>query len=194
MIRETLECFIPVIQNQTDYLIYNLLLNNTFSAHYYHKEQPTFSLSRVEYLDIETLIEDPLVLLGRTLFSRTTKGQALITDILTINNRLLVKVDYTSLVYFNNNEDLLTIVEYPGQIEYQIKVVYRYFRQPRQILSNSELERRLQILRPNKQYQITELRDKTYEFNNVIVIIVNTVTKKKEVYFVQEDNRTAILI
>jgi len=194
MIREQVECFVPVIQNQTDYLIHTLLLNNTFSSEYYFKDRPNFSFSRVEYIDVIPELQSLSVLLGRTVFSLASSSQALVTDTFTINNRQLLEIQYKSALYFNTQEDLSTLIEVPGQTEINLNLVYRYFRKPKQIISNSVLETRLSTLRQNKNYIITKFTDKFYEFNNVIIVIINKITQRKETYFVQEDNRTAILL
>ena len=194
MVREQLDCFIPVIQDQLDHLIYSLLLNNNFSTTYYFKDRPNFSLSRVEYIDVIPIQQNLSSLLGRTLFSISSESQALVKDTFIINTRQILEIEYKSALYFNNKEDLSTLIEYPGQTEFTLNLVTRYFRKPKQIISNSVLTNRISVLKQNKNYLITELKDKFYEFNNVIVIIFNKITQRKEIYFVQEDNRTAILI
>lgn len=190
MIREHIDCFVPVIQDQREHLIYSLLLDNRFSSNYYFKDRPTFSLSRVEYIDVIPALENLSGLLGRTLFSVTTGSEALVKDTFVINNRQILEIEYKTALYFNNQEDLYIV----GQSELALNLVTRYFRKPKQIISNSLLTKRITILKQNKNYLITELKDKLYEFNNVIVIILNRITQRKEIYFVQEDNRTAILI
>ena len=192
LITNTINCFIPVVNNKRDIdlnYFYNL---EELPKEYWYRENSNFSLPLREYIKVDNTISDMSLLLNRVFISlnTNTKGTVLSAEI--INEDLILLIEYKFIPYFLRNELVVSqalSIEYP---EIVLKILEKYFKKPEVLIYSKNDEKFLNILRNNDSFTIQEFKKIKYPHNDYIVLIKNNFTKKSKIVFYQKSNNIIV--